>query len=694
MVDSFRIHPAIGIARVGNSEDYLISPESMAGTPVGPGAALTGGLPIVPGTEDQPVRSSDLRDPAGALKRQAARFRIFAYPAGDGSEAYPRGDGVEIAIGSNVGGRIVADIFWTVHVANKKANQFVLSEGGADGIPGIAGYENGNLPPIRNAGYPKYGASQPPVGDRIATLDCALRRRALIIDPGPRAISGANAGPVGFDQGTQAAYYDGTPFLETISDYPMSFPSDTFSGLDAPSGPIDTLGALVTDSKGRLLVLGGFGRAVSWIADDKPGGVDSDVNNDQWFDDCSDGPVSAVIAFEDGSFATAAGAWVTATDPAFAPQILNIVSLWDDIYDSWVRSPTLAIAPQIYDVAAGTFVQTYKPTFEDQLAPIFKSAALQQWAINIGETGMLAHNQVGTIAGTDDPTQASIYPITDYIRTPHDESEQNNGFMPLHLGDAGNSFLSLRDTQYFFLTRWNAGLGNFVAGPGLPLGPGEYLDKASLVNCLGGRFSPGIDLTFVMREPSIYVPSWQSSGTGPFRINAKKLGYGQVLPATALLTAGYVPRQNPVDFLEPGDLSKFMAIPWHTDYNSCATHLPSPNPAGNKTLFWSWPAQRPVAVYAAADVEAGPSPTLPAQQRWSVRGPGTDDPHPENWGRYQNAADMLTNWSRIGVIVQAPQIDPPGALPDNWYLEVESQLVDTGITPVQPYPNIASGTDD
>ncbi|WP_208139618.1 hypothetical protein, partial [Shewanella algae] len=42
---------------------------------------------------------------------------------------------------------------------------------------------------------------------------------------------------------------------------------------------------------------------------------------------------------------------------------------------------------------------------------------------------------------------------------------------------------------------------------------------------------------------------------------------------------------------------------WHTDYNSCATHTPAPNPGGvitesniyggniNTSLFWSWPAQ-------------------------------------------------------------------------------------------------------
>lgn len=34
MADIFRIHPAIGLSRVGNSEEYLISPETIAGLPV------------------------------------------------------------------------------------------------------------------------------------------------------------------------------------------------------------------------------------------------------------------------------------------------------------------------------------------------------------------------------------------------------------------------------------------------------------------------------------------------------------------------------------------------------------------------------------------------------------------------------------------------------------------------------------
>jgi len=715
-VETFRIHPAVGIARVGNSPDYVIAPETMAGDGAG-GTMPSGGLPIRAGTESDLVTSADVRDQAGALKRQAARFRIFLYPDTK-EEKWPRGDGVEVNIGSKVGARTVKDIVWTVHLANKKANCFVLTETGRQGI---ASYTDGHLPPVRNVDIDHPDAPQPPDSDKLKLMGDPKRVFKLTIDPGPRIVSGGNATPVGFDRPTPARYYDvAKGEIATLAKYPKSFPSDSFKQLDAPSGPIDSLGELITDGKGRLLLLGGYGKAVGWRIKGQAPPLGDDVNNDQWFDDSSDGPVSAVVLFDDGSRASVQGAWVTATDPSFAPQILNVVSLWDDIYNSWVRD--LGLAPDIYDAKKGGYQAGYKPTFDDQLQPIFSSAALQQWVVNLSQRGMAAHASLSGIRASDDPATTPLAGIKAIFRSPHDQdkAEQNNtALMPLHLGDAGESFLTLRKTQYFFLERWSKGKGNYVAGPGPRLGPGEFLDKATFVNCLGGRFSPGIDLTFVMRESALYMQPWQQ--TGPFRIHAKTLAYAAAgTPGKPLLTVGYVPRHVEADGLEPGDLGKFMALPWHTDYNSCATHPPSPNPPGNRTVFWSWPAQRPVAVYAYEDVAWGsddpPDGTSPwnetwqlGKQRWSVRGPGTDSPDAENWGRYQTRLDMLDNWSRIGVIMQATQMAPPAGkqpkpkkgqaaaappkLPANWYLEVGSQLRDTGRTPVVPFPNIATDID-
>ncbi len=710
-----RIHPAVGISRVGNSKEYIIAPETMAGVGVGNPGTPSGGLPIRAGTEDEIVNSSDVRDSSGALKRQAARFRIFAYPD-NADEKWPRGDGVEVNIGSKLGERIVADIVWTVHLANKKANSFVLTE---EGRQGISSYTDGNLPPIRNPRINDPNAPQPK--DKIKVLNLPERVFKLTIDPGPRVVSGSDGKPVSFDRPTQSQYYDADAGeVIPLPKYPKSFPRDSFKNMDCPSGPIDTLGELITDAKGRLLVLGGYGKAAGWRINGIAPPLGDDVNNNQWFDDSSDGPVSAVLIFNDGTRMEAQGSWVTVTDPAYAPQILNVVSLWDDIYDSWVRD--LNLAPDIYDSSNGSFKKTYQPTFDDQLQPIFSSAALQQWVVNLSQRGMAAHASLTGITAIDDPQTTPLAGIAAIFRSPYDMAQQNNtALMPLHLGDAGESFLTLRKTQWFFLQRWSEGKGNYLPGTGPALGPGEFLDKATLVNCLGGRFSPGIDLTFIMRESAIYEQPWQN--VGPFRVKAKPLAYSKAkTPDKPLLTAGYVPRHVQNDGLEPGDLGKFMALPWHTDYNSCSTHPPSPNPPGNRTVFWSWPAQRPVAVYASDDVlwgsddapDALPTNDSPVvttwnegwqlpMQRWSVRGPGTDSPAAENWGRFQVRRDMLDNWNRIGVVMQATQIPPPAGkqpksksgkkpvkLPGDWYLEVQSQLIDTDQTPVAPFPNIAT----
>src|SRR5579884_617989 len=739
---NLRIHPAIGISRVGNSEQYVISPETMAGRPMPGGGDLTGGLPIRADTESVVIRSSDLRDDTGALKRHAARFRVFLYGDAEdhagGLESWPRGDGSEVRIGSKLpNGRTIADIIWTVHVANKKANAFMLAETGYMGRDSYAG----RLPGIRNVSIEKRTKEQPPDEEKIGILNDPARIKKLTIDAGPRTVSGASAGQVHFDRATPASYCDADHVgVITLPNYPKSFPADSFADMDLPSGPIDTLGSIFTDAHGRLLVLGGFGRAAGWKIDGTAP-VDQDVNNDQWFDDTSDGPVLATLVLDDGTRVDAASAWVSTTDPSFAPQILNVVSCWDDVYDSWLEK--MALDPEIYTDNA--YQEAYKPAFDEQIAPIFRSASLQQWNTNLSQTGMSAHAMLATISADDDPVSTELAGIVAIFRDPNDVAQQNNtSLMPLHLGD-NVSFLTLRKSQYFFLQQWSRGRDGFEAGSGKPLGPGEYLDKATLVNLLGGRFSPGIDLTFIVREPEIYVSPWQTSGAGPFRIRAKKLAYDQFTahaeeqpeaPVRPLLTCGYVPlhpadRGDPVyqdlgmhdgapdrplrQELEPGDVSKFMALPWHTDYNSCATHPPDPNPPGNRKVFWSWPAQRPVAVYAAADltvwpdVNTGKQAAALGKQRWSVRGAGTDSPLPENWGRYQFRRDMLDNWQRIGTVLQAPAIDmeplsyshtfsgaagketvsEPIAVPANWYLEVQSLLRDTDLTPVVPFPNFA-----
>src|SRR5262249_50107875 len=97
------------------------------------------------------------------------------------------------------------------------------------------------------------------------------------------------------------------------------------------------LGELQVDERGRLLVLGGLGRAGSTIPDN-PIGADtrsSDywANNDYWYDDVSDGPVSAAVTLPDGRRIDVSdpkdAAWVVVGPPNYAPSIDALVTLHD-----------------------------------------------------------------------------------------------------------------------------------------------------------------------------------------------------------------------------------------------------------------------------------------------------------------------------------------------------------------------------
>ena len=86
MATVYKIHPSIGIARVGNSPDeFFIGPERIG---------------------EHPAPAGGFKDAQCRVKRQAARFRIYAH--------HDNGTVEEITDAE-------ADITWTVHLVNKKA---------------------------------------------------------------------------------------------------------------------------------------------------------------------------------------------------------------------------------------------------------------------------------------------------------------------------------------------------------------------------------------------------------------------------------------------------------------------------------------------------------------------------------------------------------------------------------------------
>ena len=476
--------------------------------------------------------------------RQAARFRIYQ----DGSDD-------PITLNSEN----IASIEWTVHIANKKPSwyEFLTSQG-----------EHGYAPthPLRN----------PSVENRLE----------LMIDAGPRSISGTEvSGPdYRFDANSAPSDYEG-----------VHFPPGNLEPLGTP---IDTLGELRTDADGSLLVLGGLGRSGTT---DKSASLPNYANNNNWWDDTSDGPVKARITFNNGDDPIEIQAYVLVTPPSYVPQISNLVTLYDTILDASVKAGSYP------DIQAGGFWKLgengYQPDFETEIRPLLERASRYCWVSSVPRP---AHEFDMEKLGDNSPENKDYRNnFLENLRAPNEENQlraekKEKGTkrivkkMPYLAGDNAlhpeyliSNYLCLTNTQYFLLMQWAEGY--FTNDPNIPPGnlAPDPITRAVLENCVGGAFSPGIEMSWISRNAAIYGE--------PFRING-------CFPDKKL-SADFNP-----NCIEPGDITRYMAIPWQADFNLCTTQpITELNPPSGqnpeKRDMWWWPPQRPTKVYTEDDAE-------------------------------------------------------------------------------------------
>jgi hypothetical protein len=574
-MNSYKIYPAIGVARVGDArQKFYIGPEAYRGLPINPDGA--------------PFTERDFRDAEGRMCRQAARFKIY--------RDTPQGQ-EEVTL-STPG---VKAIEWTVHVANKKAAWYAFQTNS-----GEYGYASNH--PVRNAWQPD--------------------RQQLVIDAGPRSIHGrAQRGPQArhFDAASVPPGYRGAHFP------PLLYPGKI---------AIETLGELQTDDVGRLLFLGGLGKAGST---EPNASIQQYANNDHWWDDTSDGPVTAMVTLNDGSRIDAGTAWVLVAPPAYAPEIPNLVTLWDTVFDTAVRS---GHHPDIY--AQGFWrsgAQGYRPSYRGEIAPLLERATLYPWVAAIPPKphrfDMARLGQVPQSVPTDEYRGLRQW-ILGVLRPPGGENEiigdSGRTMMPYLAGDNAlnldtltSKYLRLTDTQYFFLQQWAEG---WFRDDALPANPAEALTRAVLENCVGGAFSPGIEMTWIARNPAIYQPK------DPVRVNADLVLHGP-------LSQDFTPAR-----MQPGDVSRYMAVPWQADFNECASQ-----PLDGRVLWW-WPAQRPEFVYLdpsvrqrALALKAEPVPDVDSGMQVAWIGTDFDQLRPD-FITFPDDVQMVRYWSGLGFVMK------------------------------------------
>ncbi len=510
-----RIHPAIGIARVGNAEagphDYFIGPEVP-----NPTRAPAGGY----------------RDGAGRLKRQAARFRIYGYDKK-----------------GNVVGEITdahAAIEWHVHAANKKAAWYNFDV--ALDLPEAASVRS----PRRNS--------------NIRGAD----RAQLSIDPGARQVS---------------------------KDHPRAR-FDTGRFFDVP---VD-LGEIRYSAGGRLLFMGGRGKSAPVSSEYS---VATFANNPGWHDDTSDGPVSATVAIR-GRKIPVDSAWVVTAPPNYAPDLVGGQTMYDAILDAlgW-------LIPGEAEVS-----------FTRDILPVFQQFVDAQWvnagfAAQFGWRGVvdcmrndfiekLATPPAGRGAGLIDPYQELRKQIFHEFRDPASTVFDPLRWPPLY-GDAfffmdsppsPRAGFTVTKLVYSNLTNWMQ--GNFTGDYDLlakapkslddvPLQQQpEILDRAALHFCVGGPFHPGCEMTWPMRQGSMY--------RGKFRLRRRTAvvdepDYGDFMTADLAKADG-----GPLSCSGPGDLTKWLAVPWQTDTASCRAGYSSQEFEQDDLIPAFWPSRVPDTV--------------------------------------------------------------------------------------------------
>lgn len=522
-IKEIRIHPAIGIARLGNSEEFFVGPE-------------------YPGQRCYPA--GGFKDKSGKIKRQAARFRLFAYDKAGRTEEITAAD---------------ANITWYVHVANLKAIK-------------------------RN---PRYNPA-----------DMAIDPKEQIVD--------------------------------------AREPEKKFNGKIRFTGRETkvSLGGVRMEQGGQLLVLGSQDNSDSPFTPKRWNGGEGQLDfldNPGWYDTAADGPVSAKVEFKQGGKVfepnVVKSAWVVIGPPKYAPDMDNIVTLYDKLFElavdgGWCKPPTTTSYTQdIYPILQRAKMMRWvqKDTFgrHDWPHPLYEKDGkhtVNAYGIPIAERLFAMLRTPETLA---EPVREEVAAFLNKLESKGVERPKAvKDRMPKLEALPEFSPTTLAKPQYLHMLEWAQGeferdwKGEPVA---VAIITPEGMNRAALENCVGAAFNPGIEVGGVIyKDPNDRSKGCDASFVPPI-LNKDNYDRDHKAPADFMRLNYQYGRQN--NLLGPGLITRYMAVPWQADVLDCAD-------------IW-WPAQRPNQVVTELSND---------YVSWD-RGAS---PH----------SRMVENWTRLGFIVK------------------------------------------
>ncbi len=479
------IHPAIGVARVGNSE---------TGFYIGPQVADPAPMPV-----------GFYRDATGALKREAAQFRIYGY---------------------NAAGEVVreltsdwADITWSAHVVNRKAAWYQWQ---------IAM----DIPEAVDVVVPKRNAQ-------------VTARDTLIIDPGKQSIAGKNAAPV-----MCTGAFTGVPVkigeLQTDASGRLLF----LGGHGVSASPT---GATIFNSKDP----NGFINADDWYDDTCDGSVSATVS----IEGRSLPVESAWVVTAPPNYAPQVKAERTLYDLLYDlyvqagwMQAPVSVSFTDDVFPVLQRLSGLQWVNQGF---ATLFGHNGRYDFENAAFIAQLSAK-----VPVGDYDPNAElrRQVFNSFRPPNPPDGNQLPwpwvYGDAMEVPAGESPRQN---------ASVSQTQYTVLQRWMNGDFQPDWGSTQPPHSIDKVPlaqqPAMLDRAALEFCLADAFHPGCEMTWPMRHLTMYDK--------PFRIRLRPEGVKEPDYGTTLDQATALSANGPLYAQSPGDINRWMGLPWQADTAYC-----------------------------------------------------------------------------------------------------------------------------
>ena len=536
-----KIFPPIGIARVGNSigdDSYYIAPEFSKDL-------------------DQFYEELNFKDSKGRIKKQAVRYRVFGFDSSDNVIC-------EFTSGAEIKKHeISAEMRWTVQLANKKASwlKFLGAEKALDAFEGKLKPESLSLRNEMIKGECEFELDcAAPLGQRYKISK--KRSDELDIVSEPTSIAGIEIN-------------DG------------SFLKGKFRDVEV------VLGELKTDENGRLLLLGGGGKS-KVVDQDGNENVDENwivsyANNDNWYDDISDGFVHVEVKLRSGEeIQVKESSWAIVGAPNYAPHTRNLVSLFDVMEEvAHTMKSDNGFIPSEFPSPSDPNIPSYREEILPILYPIFDLPWVNQIALRghgFQKPGDIKKIIEGKLSDKADPKAVHIREkYFSYVREPiytYFDAQGNRitrpiqqknidqaceTYMPPLSGDEGDAevgeprkWLSYTNLQYARLKSWKEGRftnDNSSEKTSYISSAPFDLTKTTLAQCVGGAFYPGIEMTSIARHPGLYKEA--------YRFDQNKI--------------------------KPGDITKYMALPWQADFYACQDN-------------W-WPAQRPDDVVIDEDLK-------------------------------------------------------------------------------------------